>query len=78
MGFLFCGKYPSVCSTLGQEAAELRNHEKQAAEELGQWNEKRELPGDELQTEMTITFVHSPQLPASAPRQLPAGPPKTA
>jgi hypothetical protein len=58
--------------------AELRNHEKQAAEELGQWNEKRELPGDELQTEMTITFVHAPQLPASAPRQLPAGPPKTA
>jgi hypothetical protein len=56
----------------------LRNHEKQAAEELGQWNEKRELPGDELQTEMTITFVHSPQLPASAPRQLHAGPPKTA
>src|ERR1035441_6890960 len=58
--------------------AELRNHEKQAAEELGQWNEKRELPGDELQTEMTITFVHAPQLSASAPRQLPAGPPKTA
>jgi hypothetical protein len=56
----------------------LRNHEKQAAEELGQWNEKRELPGDELQTEMTITFVDAPQLSASAPRQLPAGPPKTA
>ena len=37
--------------------AELRNHEKQAAEELRQWSEKRELPGDALQTEMTIRFV---------------------
>jgi hypothetical protein len=27
---------------------------------------------------MTIAFVDAPQLSASAPRQLPAGPPKTA
>jgi hypothetical protein len=40
--------------------AELRNHEKQAAEELGQWSEKRELPGDERQTDITITFVDAP------------------
>ena len=37
--------------------AELRNHEKQAAEELGQWSEKRELPEDALQNEITIRFV---------------------
>ena len=34
--------------------AELRAHEKQAAEELGQWSEKRELTGDALQNELTI------------------------
>src|ERR1017187_5622963 len=37
--------------------AELRNHEKQAAEELGQWSEKRKLPEDALQNEITIRFV---------------------
>ena len=35
--------------------AELRAHEKQAAEELGQWSEKRELTGDALQNEITIS-----------------------
>ena len=37
--------------------AELRAHEQQAAEELGQWSEKRELPEDALQNEITIRFV---------------------
>jgi hypothetical protein len=37
--------------------AELRAHEKQAAEELGQWSEKRELTGDALQNEITIRFI---------------------
>jgi hypothetical protein len=39
--------------------AELRNHEKQAAEELGQWGEKRQLTGEcgEPLTSITVTFV---------------------
>jgi hypothetical protein len=48
--------------------AELRNHEKQAAEELGQWTEKRQLTdadGHALQTAITITFVKPDERPAA-------------
>jgi hypothetical protein len=39
--------------------AELRGHERPAAEDLGQWSEKREVPGDAAapQTAITVRFV---------------------
>jgi hypothetical protein len=39
--------------------AELRNHEKQAAEELGQWGEKQPLTSEGVEplTSITVTFV---------------------
>jgi hypothetical protein len=37
--------------------AELRAHEKQAAEELGQWTENLELTGEALENEITIRFI---------------------
>jgi hypothetical protein len=41
---------------------ELRAHERQAAEELGQWTEKRELTGKNGgPLEIKVTFVPSPQ-----------------
>ena len=46
--------------------AELRAHEKQAAEELGQWSEKRDLTSDgtEALNSITVTFVDSPSIAA--------------
>ena len=46
--------------------SELRALEKQAAEELGQWTEKRERPGDgtTAPTSITVTFVTPDKTPA--------------
>ena len=50
-----CDVDPGLLSLL----AELRAHKKQAAEELGQWSEKREPAGDgtAAPTSLTVTFV---------------------
>ena len=47
--------------------SELRAIEKQAAEELGQWSEKREptANGAEVPTSITVTFVDSPSMAAA-------------
>ena len=46
--------------------SELRALEKQAAEELGEWTEKRERPGDgtTAPTSITVTFVTPDKTPA--------------
>lgn len=47
--------------------AEIRAHEKQAAEELGQWTEKREFSGETPLTDITIRFVRPGDLPTDPP-----------
>jgi hypothetical protein len=50
--------------------AELRAHEKQAAEELGQWTEKRTTSVDVALTQITVKFVN---WPPNRPAPLPPG-----
>jgi Terminase small subunit len=51
--------------------AELRNHEKQAAQELGQWTEEQAPEaGDTLVNEITIVFVDAPNNARAMPQLL--------